>query len=369
MLTYCTNIHPGESWAEAFASVRAHVPRVHQGLGGQEPFAVCLWLSGRAAVELDDRAAQELADWCHANNTFVSSINGFPYGGFHNVRVKEHAYLPDWRDPERLAHSARLADLLGLWLEGQECGVVSTVPIGFRHANADWTEAKRNLVQALAHFDRVAQRTGKNLILALEPEPGCVLETTADVVRFFGELRLGADLRRHLGICYDCCHQAVMFEHPADSLQALAEAGIGIAQLHVSAALQVRGPDLASLQRFAEPCYLHQTVGRTAEGKLLRFTDLDDAIAAEVDGRQVQEWRVHFHVPVFAPCLDGCCTTQSHLQEMLARVAPDIPLVVETYSFGVLPLALRTNSVVDSVVRELRWVREQLARRAGSVRA
>ena len=40
---------------------------------------------------------------------------------------------------------------------------------------------------------------------------------------------------------------------------------------------------LERLAPFSEPVYLHQTVGRRTDGKLLRFTDLPEALAAGVD--------------------------------------------------------------------------------------
>ena len=42
-------------------------------------------------------------------DTYVFTLNGFPYGAFHATRVKEHVYLPDWRDRRRLRRDARTA--------------------------------------------------------------------------------------------------------------------------------------------------------------------------------------------------------------------------------------------------------------------
>lgn len=366
MLTYCTNIHPGESWDLIEAAVREHVPRVHAALaagdeGAPSSFPLSLWISGRAVREIDERRAAEFLEWCGANACHVRSINGFPFGTFHGERVKERAYLPDWRDSERLAYTERLARLLALWLPADEAGVISTVPLGYKEAG-DWSAARRNVVLALESLDRVAQDTGKELVLALEAEPGCILETSTEVIRFFEELRLPAHLARRAGICFDCCHQAVEFERPAESLRLLAAAGVRVAQAHVTAALRVPGGELESLERFSEPVYLHQTVARRTDGTLARFADLPEALAAKIDGRGIDEWRVHFHVPVFAEKLGDCTTTRPDLEEMLRVLPSTVPLVVETYSFGVLPPELQAATVTDSVIRELKWVREQRAR-------
>ena len=356
MLTYCTNIHPGESWADVQQALFENVPRVRAALRSAQPFPLGIWLSGRAAREIEQSGSQAFVDWMRETGCFVQSLNGFPYGAFHGVRVKEQAYLPDWRDPERRAHSERLARILAGWLPEGARGVISTVPIGFRE-QGDWSAARDNYVGALESLDELAQRTGKQITLALEAEPACMLETASEVARFFEELRLPAALRAHSGACFDCCHHAVQFESPAQSLKLLAEAGVQVAQAHVTCALRVPGGELRRIERFSEPTYLHQTVGRRGDGSLVRFTDLPAALAA--DARDVEEWRVHFHVPVFAPKLGDCDTTQPQLVEMLQALPRETPLVVETYTFGVLPPELQAPSVAQSVARELAWVSAQ----------
>src|SRR5690606_25558933 len=52
-LTYCTNIHPGETWEEVRAALRTHLPGIAARIARGQPFAVGLRLSARAAAELD----------------------------------------------------------------------------------------------------------------------------------------------------------------------------------------------------------------------------------------------------------------------------------------------------------------------------
>ena len=54
-LTYCTNIHAGESWAEIQAALDAFVPDIRQSLGFQGPFGIGLRLSALAAATLNQR--------------------------------------------------------------------------------------------------------------------------------------------------------------------------------------------------------------------------------------------------------------------------------------------------------------------------
>lgn len=356
MLTYCSNIHPGESWDEIFANVRRYVPEVKRQVSPGAAFPVGLRLSGQAAAELDDESAAEFRAWCLDHDCYVATMNGFPYGAFHHVPVKERVYWPDWRHPERLGYTKKLASLLASWLPEFKSGSISTVPLGFKAdiGPDDRKPIRANLLRALQFLDALAQKTGKEIVLSLEPEPGCLLETTADVVRLFEILELPDGLRPYLSVCFDCCHQALQFEVPAQSLQLLADNDIRIGHVQVSSALRLENRDIALLGRFCEPCYLHQAVGRRRDGSLLRFNDLDQAIAA--GAHDVVEWRIHFHIPVFVDCLSDCASTQPFLLEILPLLAPEIPLEVETYTWSVLPQELRAATVTESIVRELAWV-------------
>jgi sugar phosphate isomerase/epimerase len=361
-LTYCTNIHPGESWAEIFANVREHVPAVRSRFAGAGTFPIALRLSGRAAREIDAGEAARFADWCRREGCRVATLNGFPHGRFHGAPVKEQVYLPDWRNPERLEYTKRLADLLASWLPEGGRGSISSVPLGFRRALAPdaIAGARVHLRHALEHLARLADETGREVTLALEPEPGCLIETTADVVRVFGQLDLPPGLARHLGVCYDCCHQALQFEDPADSLATLRRAGIRVAHVQVSSALRVEGPDLAPVAAFAEPTYLHQCVGRRPDGSLVRFDDLPEALAA-APSSGCARWRVHFHVPVFHEGSGMLRTTSDFLEGILPLLEPGLPLEVETYTWGVLPPEMRAPTVTESIVRELEWVASRRA--------
>lgn len=360
MLTYCSNIHPGESWEETFANLRRYVPGVKAQVSPGASFPVGLRLSGRAASELDDELAAEFRAWCLDHDCYVATVNGFPYGAFHYVPVKVKVYWPDWRHPERLGYTKKLASLLSSWLPEFKNGSISTVPLGFKDdiGPNDWETIRANLLRALQFLDSLAQKTGKEIVLSLEPEPGCLLETTEDVVRFFEVLDLPDRLRPFLSVCYDCCHQALQFESPGHSLQLLAENDIRIGHVQVSSALRLEHGDIGQLKRFCEPCYLHQSVGRRRDGALVRYLDLEQAIAAS--DQDVEEWRVHFHIPVFIDRLCDCASTQPFLREILPRLATNIPLEVETYTWTVLPADLQTETVTESIVRELAWVAAQI---------
>ena len=390
-LTYCLNIHPAESWRELRAALDGPAAAVKAALSPDAPFAVGLRVSAAAMEALRGPAARaDLAGLLADRGFRAVTMNGFPYGPFHGVRVKEDVYRPDWREEERLRYTCALADLMAeIAPEGDAGGEVvtlSTVPGCFApRAEGGEAEMADRMLRAAAHCVALERRTGVHVALALEPEPFCFLETVDQVARFFGEhlhseaaaARLAAltglsaaqardALPLHLGLCYDVCHAAVEFEDPAGSLEALRAAGVPIHKLQLSAALRVGRvtPEArAALAAFDEPTYLHQVVSRRGgEGGLRRLPDLAPALArgAEADG---EEWRVHFHVPLFLRDLGAFESTQDFLAEILAihRRDPIAPhLEVETYTWDVLPGGLRSGAIEDAVARELAWVRERL---------
>jgi hypothetical protein len=389
-LTYCTNIHPGESWEEVRANLSRYVPRVKRRVAPEQPFGIGLRLSAAAAAALRDVSARaKFSRFLRDEGLFVSTLNGFPYGTFHGARVKEGVYLPDWRDDARLDYTNLLADLFAGWLRdaGRRSGCISTVPGAFK-PNVSTTDDLGRIVERLvrhaAHLIGIERDTGCRVVLGLEPEPCCLLETIEETVRFFRDhlhsaaaasrladltgLDEGAAsraLRRHLGVCLDLCHAAVEFEDPAGCFAALEDAGVEIAKIQVTAGLRVDPVStdaVAALRGFDDAVYLHQVVERR-DGELRRYADLGLAVDSGDwrDGRS--EWRIHFHVPVFVDELESFSSTQAFVREAL-RLHRERPrssqLEVETYTWSVLPPQHRALPIDEAIARELDWVRGAL---------
>src|SRR5258708_3199602 len=105
-LTYCTNVHPGETLFSVRALLKRHVTAVKAAVSPAHPFGVGLGLAAGAADALAD--AEELTRFkaeLEADGLYCSTLNGFPYGAFHATRVKENVYLPDWLDAERVRYT------------------------------------------------------------------------------------------------------------------------------------------------------------------------------------------------------------------------------------------------------------------------
>jgi len=392
-LTYCTNIHPGETWPEVRSNLERHLPAVRARVAPETRFGIGLRLSAEAARELARPAAlAQFKDFLARERFYVFTLNAFPYGTFHGKRVKEDVYLPDWQDVKRLEYTDLMADLLSELLpeEAGLSGSVSTVPGAFKESVRS-AEAVARITELMlrhaAHLVVLKARTGKHITLALEPEPCCFLETIDETVAFFRDhlfsdaaaSRLseltGFDgkqarqaLRDHLGVCLDLCHAAVEFEDPRASVARLAEAGIGVYKMQITAGLRLpklSAAALAGVRQFDDPVYLHQVVESGPSG-LVRYVDLPDALrAAEGGAMDDREWRVHCHVPVFVDDLGPFSSTQTFIRDVLRlhRAQPiSTHLEVETYTWSVLPAHLRADGMDHAIARELAWVREELTR-------
>jgi hypothetical protein len=376
-LAYCTNVHRGENWEETFAALERHVLPVRRRVAPGGSYAIGLRLGQRAASELAQRdALLGFQRWLERNDCYIFTINGFPYGSFHGTRVKEQVYAPDWSTPERVTYTLQLFELLAQLAPAGVAGSVSTVPASFKAFVAAEPGRRKAIFENLTACGRgiaaIADRTGRDLHLGLEPEPCCLIETSEETVAFFNEWRArdrGAEaLLRHVGVNYDCCHLAVEFESARAALDRITAAGLRISKLHLSSALRVQ-PDEAgrkAVAAFVEPVYLHQVVVGRANDVQRRFVDLPDALADAEPLRPGDEWRIHFHVPLHAAPGAPFADTRDHLIEALdwlkSHRGACTHLEMETYTWEVLPRAMRLP-IEDQLVREYAWTLGALAER------
>ncbi|HCN28062.1 MAG TPA: hypothetical protein DIT64_04635 [Verrucomicrobiales bacterium] len=371
-LGYCTNIHRGETWEETWRGLREHTLRVKQRVCPRGPYGIGLRLGADAARELalPDRMTA-FQKWLEANDCYVFTINGFPYGAFHGTRVKEQVFRPDWTTPERLEYTKLLFDILARLLPPGVPGSVSTLPgshktfgIGADELDAIFT----HLRLCREHIEKVASASGHDLHLGLEPEPLGLFETSGETLKFFGLYHdrhpQDRDFFKFIGLNYDTCHLAIEYEDADRALDRLTGAGIRLSKLHFSSALSlVPTPEnLARLAAFDEPVYFHQVIASHGESEpLRRFKDLPDALqhAARHPGDIGQEWRVHFHIPLHAEPGGGFGSTRAHLlgaMDWLGRhPAACSHIEMETYTWEVLPPELHSGDVADQLVKEYEW--------------
>lgn len=393
-LTYCTNIHPGESWTEVFDQLKTNIPELKSRLSPEKPFGIGLRLSAEAAKDLlDEDKLQKFKDWLRKEDAYVFTMNGFPYGSFHGEVVKDNVYKPDWRTQDRVNYTLNLVNILSELLPGGIDGGISTAPLSYKYWFDDSSKVEDIFQQSSEHLAEVAwqlanikESSGKEIHIDIEPEPDCILENSSETISFFEdwlfprgteylmtEHDISVDeaieiIRDHICVCYDTCHFAVEYEQPEEAIHAIQQAGIRIGKTQVSAALKVgfEDPDqtqsiVSKLQAFEETTYLHQVVERRADGSMHQYRDLPDAFDS-VSDRDPKEWRIHYHVPIFVDEFDGLRSTQDDIiksLEVLLESSDCSHYEIETYTWGVLPDNLRTN-LQDSIEREFDWTLSQI---------
>ena len=397
-LTYCTNIHPGERWDEVKTTLQHYLPSVREAVAANQSFGIGLRLSHLATEDiLSGNQLAHFHRWLAENNCYVFTMNAFPYGGFHHQRVKDEVHRPDWTHPERLHYTLRSFDVLARLLPAGMEGSISTSPLSYKlwHPTESArdqvrTQATQQLAQVAEYLYQQRQTTGQVLHLDLEPEPDGLLEDTQEVIDYFHrwilpqgspylqkQLGISPDeaercLRTHIRICYDVCHFAVEYERPRDVFTRWQQAGIKIGKIQISAALRATFPPSVServdirqaFESLVESTYLHQVIARTHDDTLIRYRDLPEALH-HIDRSDIQEWRTHFHVPLFVAHYGALKATRSDIREVLNIVregssesdASAPHLEVETYTWEVLPTEIQ-RGLGESIVRELRWVQD-----------
>jgi len=373
---YCTNVHAGANLAQTRANLEQHALGVKKRYSPDAPMGIGLWLSASSArTLLSEDCLAEWQAWLAAAGLIPFTLNGFPFGDFHQTVVKHEVYKPTWFEPARLGYTRHLISIQDRLLPAGLEGSISTLPVAWgdpapspaqMHRAA---EALRTLARELARLD---QERGRLIYLCLEPEPGCVIQRSTDLVRFFEDYLLpGQDegpLRRHLRVCHDICHAAVMFEEQAEVLQRYRTAGIGVGKIQVSSAVslpldqlapQERQPALRQLAGFNENRYLHQTMVRaSADVEPVFYEDLPQALAAANPDALGGEWRVHFHVPIYLERFGRLRALQQAILECLrTTTALDLchHLEVETYAWGVLPAELQQSELARGIAEEMNW--------------
>jgi hypothetical protein len=392
-LTYCTNVHASESWGDTSQKLKEYLPAVKSLVCPEEPFGVGLRLSALAARELRRKdQLDEFKAWLRQNNLYVFTLNGFPYGRFHNVPVKDGVYAPDWREAARTAYTLDLIYLLEQLLPERGRGSISTLPASYKpwfSNNAGFTLAQEqsaeNLASIALHLWEVEQRTGKLIRLGLEPEPDGMVENTDELIIYFYQFLVPAVLRkaqehnvevalaeeiahRYIGICFDTCHSSVQYESPHAALAKLAVSGISVTKLQISSAIRFTWQSGAGsqqllhlLQKLCDPVYLHQVRMKAPDGAIQRFADLPDALAKH-DVADGTEWRIHFHVPVFLSAYGALSSTHDETAECIRLCLENNwcdHFEIETYTWDVLPSDLRT-SLVHSIAQEFEWTMRQM---------
>ncbi|MFT4843576.1 MAG: hypothetical protein ACI8UD_003189 [Planctomycetota bacterium] len=332
------------------------------GLGGWWPWSLV------AELSKNPTSLATLQEAMQAAEVPLWTLNAFPYGDFHERVVKTAVYVPDWGEQERLLYTRRCAEVGATFLKDGDVLPISTLPLGYRGRGAapvDFDQMVGNLARVTSMFAAIEAQTGVRCVLAIEPEPNCILETVKQTAAFLdesifnGACRMVPDklLRRHIGVCVDLCHLAVLDEDPLIALANLKMRGIEVPKIQVSSCLEVRRPEaIKELLTFAEPRYLHQTAAQNGA----RSLDLAGVADRQDEFEHAGRVRTHFHVPLYWDTDGPLGSTQKEVRrvlEALAAGSDPVPLLeVETYTWSVLGDKFGDAPLADRIQRELDWV-------------
>ncbi|MCR4318472.1 MAG: metabolite traffic protein EboE [Planctomycetes bacterium] len=406
-LSYCTNVHAAEGY-DGFLSMIESFPvqvieRVLSECKIPENVSIGagLWFprdvtQKELARTFDYERFRNLVESKKLN---VTGLNGFPYANFHAEKVKHDVFRPGWDDRLRPRYTRECALTLAPVMTG-EVSSVTTVPGGPREIwNSDRLVMKtiRNLVESVIDLYELWQKTGRMIILAIEPEPMTMLETTGELIDFLRErlipaatARLSSSkglfhdsaeriVRRHVGICLDLCHQAVMFEDPEQVLLNLSAAGIRVGRVQVSSALRIprtqkKHADALrrDISKFRGDRYLHQIVKQDADGAGTVVGDLDDLGDKKlIELASAGELRCHYHVPIYLENIGSVQTTRDYYKRFIKLILemerspefrtlfPDetIPLEIETYTMAnLLGESGRDAELRNSIFKEFEFL-------------
>ncbi len=326
---------------------------------GAATLAVSLRLTPAAAtaLALDGRARARLRTELAARGLEVVTVDGVSLAEPGGSPGRDDRYHPDWTSPRRLTYTLDLARVLvDLLPDDAVRGSVSTVGVAWR---APWGDTRdRDLARMFGRLSggltEIAWHTGRAVRVGFQPEPGCLLDSTARAVEVLG--RVDTD---RLGVTLDLASLACAWEQPAESLDRLATAGIPVVRVQATTALHAEHPPLAAaaLRGYVEPQQRHQTSTPTGD----HTDDLDEALAAMPAG----PWRIRYPLPLHVSAPPGLAATtdvwRSALRELVTGTLPGCDhLCVDTGTWDVLPPGERPRHLVDAVAAEFAYALREL---------
>jgi hypothetical protein len=379
-LGYSSNLHAAETVADLERVLAEFTGEVRRRLGW-ERIGLDLRLGSTAIREmsLDATALTRLRRALDRAGASAHSLNAFPLRPFQAAVVKADAYRPDWTEDERTNDTIAIIPI-ALALSDDAFITVSTVPGSYRPFGAaknDHVAIATNLGRFAGHAAKAKHANGRTVVLCLEPEPWCTLETSHDTVAFWrgplatagvaaaaavldgDEAAARTAVAEHLALCFDTCHFSLAFEDQRAAADRLIAAGVPLGKCQFSAAPEVRDPHrdaagVAALRRLAEPRFMHQTAATSASGSLSKVEDLDQLDTCLARLPNATAVRSHFHIPVDRdPQAGGLSSTIADsrlgLAACLAHGCRHIS--VETYTWSIL--ASEERDALAGTVREL----------------
>ncbi len=371
-IMYCGNVHSCSTVEGMINQIKSHVLPIKAERKISTMY-LGVWINQPLLDDFktEKQKAKKLIKLMEEHSLVIKTLNAFPQNEFHATVVKEQVYFPEWCDDARMEYTLNLARFITVNSSVFAQNIsISTVPLGYKKS---WTEDKHKC--AIQRIHKVAVRLADILAeyqidirLCFEMEPDCTLETSEQLVEFFiADLQYNQipSVSQHIGVCFDICHQAVMFEEVNSNFNLFKANQIKVGKIQVSNALKFLSKDYSYIEpilsRYFTSPYLHQTKILSTDG-IISIADIDETLAEEL--LQGEEARVHFHVPINKCSISQFLqTTQSEILSVfssldLLLIKPDIE--VETYTWHIIDEKADKNKLNEYIIEEIKWLEQAM---------
>jgi hypothetical protein len=369
-LSYCLNAFDfSGDWKMSLNRVDSIFSKVREKslISSKEMLGLGFWTSSNflKLMQCDENIGY-LQKFLKSRNYFISTVNAFPYGVFHNQPVKDKVYLPNWLNEKRVEFTIKAAVFLQKFLPENGIGSISTLPGAYKlHIKSSdhkiMKQIADNLEKVAESLAYIYEATGKKIRLGVEMEPDCIWETPEEFVGFYNNyLSAFKYAPEYIGVCYDTCHQELIESTPGAGLRIFLNNDIPIVKIQLSAALEIQNIEFfKNIKNFDEHVYLHQTRIFNNHGEISeKFIDIP---CLKTMSEEDAILKCHFHLPIFwdekgkffASARKELLKTLDFLKKN-PNICQDIE--IETYTYNVLPDCINNNDITSAVVNEYKWV-------------
>lgn len=377
IITYCSNIFKNNNGTQLLNSLNKY----KKEFKSYKDISICV--SNNIINELNEKKnLNKILTWKKINKKNIPLINGFVYKNFHQNLIKENIYYPDWTKKERFNFTKNTIFFAQkINKRSKICGI-STLPITYKL----WIKnnTKYNIKKAINFFFEILKilikiKKYKNILIHIdiEPEPFCLLEDCKDFIYFFKswilpeleeKIKIYLNVKKnkaknvitkHLNLCFDICHSAVMFENQKLSLDLIKKFKIKIGRVQISSAIKIKKinkHNFNHLNFLNKSPFLHQSLMKLNNLKYIKNNDFKNIKI--INNEIIKEIRIHCHVPIYKKKItNNIYTTQKELKNSLMNILKyDFTrnLEIETYTYNML--YKKKSNKIKSMIKEYNWL-------------
>ncbi len=367
-IMYCSNIFKKDSWKELIKNINKYSKIIKKKYPYKRKIAIGLCLSNKMAnLLINKKKLKKFKNLINKKNIYVPSINGFVYKKFHQKMIKDKIYIPDWSSKKRIKYTNKLIKIIN---ELNKTGSISTLPISYKKWIKKGKESYilyQSSINILKSIKNII-KTKNNIHIDIEPEPGCLIENSKECINLFKNwikpisktlIPKNINIKNKLGICYDICHLSVNFEKHNKVIENFKKNNIKIGKIQISSSIKIKFnnknkiKNINKLKLIKESPFLHQTIIKSNK-KLIYKSDIKEAIKSNI--KKKQEWRIHYHIPIYKKKAMKFKTTQKETIKLIEHIKNNKItkyLEIETYTYN-------KKNIFKCIIKELEWLNRVL---------